>query len=295
LRVGYDGVTAGNALVSVTVATSAKTLTVRLLPGVLPSSFTIQGTSTPTPAPDGKDTAGNTYAQESLCTKPNGFDYSTGAPPNQTDYFNVRPSGCPAATPVPHVMYGEFDCQAAPGAFVSTDYSVTPPIDIVNYSGALFAAVCLNGPAATPAPGTPDQVAFVRNCSLGQGVIGIDSSTVPPTAQYNKTNGCTNASPAPNSIYDWQYESTTPSCSFNASLASPAPCNLTARLIRSDDGGIFWFPLVCVFDGTFDPGPGDYTYALDPANDGDCSSQASHLNFGSLPVLYYNSADPRAA
>jgi len=291
LRAGYNGVNAGNALVAVTVATSAKNLTVRLLPGVLPSSFTIQGTSTPTPNPDGKDTAGNTYAQESLCTKPNGFDYSTGTPPNETDYFNVRPAGCPNPTPVPHVSYGEFDCQAAPGAFVRTDYSVSPPIDFVNYSGALFAATCQNGPAATPAPGTPDQVAFVQNCSQPQGVIGIDTSTVPPTAQYNKTDGCTTASPAPTSIYDWQYESTTPSCLFNESVTPPAPCNLTARLIRSDDNGIFWFPLVCVFDGTYSASSGNYTYALDTGHDSDCSSQATQLNFATLPApLYENSA-----
>jgi hypothetical protein len=68
---------------------------------------------------------------------------------------------------------------------------------------------------------------------------------------------------------------------------------VTARLIRSDDNGIFWFPLVCAFTGTYDAGTLSYTYALETANDADCSSQATTLSFSSLPLLYLNSEDPR--
>lgn len=296
LQVGYAGVIGGNALVSVNVVTSAKNLTVRLLPGVLPASFTIVGTSTPTPAPNGKTADGDTYAQESTCAKASGFDFASGpAPPNGTETFNVRPAGCPNPTPVPHVTFGAFACGSAPGAFLSSDYSVSPPIDLVNYSGALFNAVCLGGPAAAPPPGTPNQVKYVQTCAQPPGVIGIDNSTIPPTTQYNKTDGCTNASPSAASLYDWQYESTSPGCLFNASAppASPSGCNVTARLIRSDDNGIFWFPLVCAFTGTYDAGTLSYTYALETANDADCSSQATTLSFSSLPVLYLNSEDPR--
>jgi type II secretory pathway pseudopilin PulG len=296
LQVGYTGVTAGNALVSVTVVTSAKNLTVRLLPGVLPAAFTIVGTSTPTPAPNGKTADGDTYAQESTCAKASGFDFASGpAPPNGTETFNVRPANCPNPTPVPHVTYGEFNCQAAPGAFISTDYSVSPPIDLVNYSGALFSSVCAGGAAAAPPPGTPNQVQFVQTCSQPAGIIGVNNATVPPTTQINKTDGCTNASPSAATLYDWQYESTSPACLFNASAPANAlsGCNITARLIRSDDNGLFWFPQVCVFDGTFDAGTQSYTYALETANDADCSSQATTLSFSSLPVLYLNAQDGR--
>jgi len=292
LQVGYAGVTAGNALVSVNVVTSAQNLTVRLLPGTLPSSFTVQGTYAPTPPPSNIDSAGNTYAQESLCTKPNGFDYNVGGTPGGTDYFNVRPSNCPTPTPEPHLIYGEYNCAAAPGAFISTDYSVSPPVDLFNYGGPLYAAKCQGGPASTPQPTDPNQIAFVTNCSQPAGVIGTDNTTVPPTTQYNKTDGCTNAPPAANTIYDWQYASTTPGCPFNAPAGPAQTCTLTAKLIRSDDGGLFWFPLVCIYDGTFDPSVPDepHTYVLDPANESGCTS----TQFAQLPVLYLNAADPRA-
>jgi len=296
VQVGYAGVTGGNALVSVNVVTTGNNLTVRLLPGVLPASFTIVGTSTPTPAPNGKTADGDTYAQESTCAKASGFDFASGpAPPNGTETFNVRPAGCPNPTPVPHVTFGEFSCSAAPGAFISTDYSVSPPIDLVNYSGALFRSVCQSGPPVAPPPGTPNQANFTQTCALPAGVTGVDNSTVPPTTQYNKTDGCTNASPSAASLYDWQYESTSPGCLFNASAPPTAPsgCNLRARLIRSDDNGIFWFPLVCTFDGSYDAGALAYTYTLETANDADCSSQASTLSFSSLPVLYLNEQDAR--
>lgn len=289
LQVGYAGVSAGNALVSVNVITTAKNLTVRLLPGALPSSFTVQGTYTPTPAPGGLDAAGNTYAQESTCAKPNGFDFSTGTPPTEVDTFNVRPTGCPTPTPAPHVTFGEFDCQTAPGAFINTDYSVSPPIDYVNYSGALFTATCLNGAAATPPAGTPNQVAFVQNCSQPQGVIGVNNTTVPPTSQYNRTDGCTNAPAAANSIYDWQYESTSPGCLFNASASMPSGCAVTARLIRSDDNGLFWFPLNCIYTGTYNSGAQAYTYIAQSANQSGCIG----TQFSQLPLLYLNAGDPR--
>jgi hypothetical protein len=66
-----------------------------------------------------------------------------------------------------------------------------------------------------------------------------------------------------------------------------------AQLIRSDDNGIFWFTLVCVFDGVYNSGSQNYTYTLETANDSACSSQAQTLSFSSLPVLYLNAADDR--
>jgi hypothetical protein len=286
LNVGYPGISAGNGLVAVRAANAAVDRTVRLLAGTAPTGFTISGTYAP--APGATDAAGNTYAQESTCAKPPGFDYTDASTSPPTDYFNVPPANCPSPPPPAHQRFGGYDCSAAPGALLSTNYELSPPADIFNYEASLLAEYC-NGQTLTPAAGDPHQLAVETNCAKGAGFDYTDATTLPPTDYLNVVATCANAPPTATTISDWQYRSTTPGCAWNASGGVSQTCTLTATLIRSNDSGLYWVPVDCTYDGSFDPTVGSYTYAADTAHQSGCPS----TDVFSLPPLYGNTADPR--
>jgi hypothetical protein len=286
LDVGYAGIEAGNGLTAVRIQNAAFDRTVRLLPGTGPTGFTVSGTYAPTPG--ATDAAGNTSAQESLCSKPAGFDYTDGSTSPPTDYYNVPPTVCAAATPQPQ-QYGAYSCSAAAGAVLSTNPNFSPPVQVVNYGPVLLTEYC-NAQTLTPTGNEPHQLVVETDCSKPSGYDRWDTTTIPTTEYVNVTAACSGGTTTYKTLFDWQYRSTTPGCAWNQSGGTSQTCTLTATLILSRDNGFYWSPLVCVYDGSFDPSVGSYTYTADGAQQSACPS----IDPTQLPVLYHNAADPRA-